>query len=241
MGRKSETLAYQFIESYNRIDKALREIYNLKPTFSFSDVVRRAATMSSVVKKYEDELVDYGRLRNAIVHRATDEPIAEPHEDVVDKIEHIERVITTPPLALQTVGNRAVTSVDATISFGDLLKEMYKTGYSNIPVYLEKTLIGVVNRKMVVDAVGRFLARENEGIDKLFEQKVIDALSVNAITSHYEVVSHTATIDQVLFMFQQNRKLSTIIITKGGNYSEKPLGIVATADVIDMQNILDKY
>ena len=237
---RDKTLALQFIDSYNRIDKALRDIYGLKASFSFSDVVRRAAQMSSVVKKFEDDLVDYGRLRNAIVHRATDEPIAEPHEDVVDRIQHIERIITTPPLAISSVGNRAVTSIDATVTFGELLKEMQKTGYSNIPVYLEKTLIGVINRKMIVDAIGKAISK-GENLDGLFAEKVIDALQVNAITSHYEVVASTATIDQVLFMFQQNRKLSTVIITKGGNYSEQPLGIVATADVIDMQNILDNY
>ena len=240
MSEKTKSLALEFIDSYNRIDKALREIYNLKPSFSFSDVVRRAALMSSVVKKYEDTLIDYGRLRNAIVHRATDQPIAEPHEDVVDNIRHIERLITTPPLAIQTVGNRSVTVASATTTVGELIKDMFKTGYSNIPVYLEKVLIGVVNRKMLVDSIGRQISG-GESVDELLSKKVIDALQVNAVTSHYEVVSHTATIDQVLFMFQQNRRLSTIIITKDGNYTEKPLGIIATADVIDMQNILEKY
>jgi len=237
---KNKSLALEFIESYNRIDKELREIYNIKPNFSFSDVVRRCALMSSVVKKYEDVLIDYGRLRNAIVHRATDEPIAEPHEEVVEKIQHIERLITTPPLAIQTVGNRAVTVASAQTTVGTLIQDMFRTGYANIPVYLDKLLIGVVNRKMVINAIGRQL-QNGDPLDELLGQKVIDALQVNAVTSHYEVVAHTATIDQVLFMFQQNRKLSTIIITKGGNYSEQPLGIVATADVIDMQNILEKY
>lgn len=240
MAKQKLMLAREFIESYNRIDKALREIYNLKPSFSFSDVVRRAAMLSSVVKKFEDDLIDYGRLRNAIVHRATDELIAEPHEDVVEHIQHIERIITTPPLALQTVGNRSVTTATADTTLEKLLKDMYKTGYSNIPVYLNNMLLGVINRKMVIDALGRQI--QNGGrIDEILSQKIVDVLQVNAVTSHYEVVSHNATIDQVLFMFQQNRKLSTVIITKGGNYSEKPLGIIATADVIDMQNILEKY
>lgn len=237
---KEQTAARRFIDAYNRIDKALREIFNIKPSLSYSDVIRRAAAMSSVVKKYEDDLIDFGRLRNSIVHRASDEPIAEPHDDIVEKFEHIERIITTPPLALQTVGNRAVTAMSAEISVGALVREMYKTGYSNIPVYLDKVLIGVVNRKMILDAFGRAIFNGKK-IDELLNEKVVDALEVHAITTHYEVVPETATIDQVLYLFQQNRKLSVVIITKNGDYSKEPLGIVATADVIDMQNILDNY
>ena len=40
------------------------------------------------LRKYEDELIDFSRLRNAIVHQsAPDKVIAEPHLDVVEKIE----------------------------------------------------------------------------------------------------------------------------------------------------------
>ena len=236
----SKSQAKKFIGIYNRVDSAIRDIFNLKPSLSFSDVVRRAATMSSIVRKFEDDLIDFGRLRNAIVHHATDEPIADPHDDIVERFEHIERIITTPPLALHSVGNRAVTSMSAEVTLSVLIREMFKTGYSNIPIYLDKILIGVVNRKMIVDAVGRALMN-GQNLDQLLSSKIVDALEVNSITSHYEVVAETATIDQILYLFQQNRKLSVVIITKNGDYSQEPLGIVATADVIDMQTILDNY
>ena len=47
--------------------------------------------------------------------------------------------------------------------------------------------------------------------------------------------------DNILYMFQQNRKLSTIVITPKGSYNELPVGIVVTADLIDIQTILDNY
>ena len=58
----------RFIDAYNRIDKALHNRFGFKPSMSYSDAVRRAAAINSVVRKYEDDLIDYGRLRNAIVH-----------------------------------------------------------------------------------------------------------------------------------------------------------------------------
>ena len=55
----------RFLEAYNRLDKGLRDIYGIKPAISFSDCIRRASTVNSVIKKYEETLIEYGRLRNA--------------------------------------------------------------------------------------------------------------------------------------------------------------------------------
>ena len=64
--------ATEFINSYNKIDAQLRDLYSFKPSQSFTDVVRRSAEKNSIVRKYENDLVDYARLRNAIVHQSTD-------------------------------------------------------------------------------------------------------------------------------------------------------------------------
>lgn len=233
--------AKRFIESYNILDKSLRDIYNLKPSLTFSDVVRKVASVNSVIKKYEDDIVDYGRLRNAIVHRSiSGEVIAEPHDDVVLKLEAITRLITTPPRAMDSVVNRKVFVVQAEERLKNVLVEMFKSGYSNVPVYKEKTLVGVINRKMIVEALGEAIY-DKILLDEFINKPVIDALNILNISNHYEVAPSSITVDNLLYLFQQNRKLSTVIITKSGNYNELPLGIVVTADTIDMQTILDNY
>ena len=120
------------------------------------------------------------------------------------------------------------------------MKELYATGYSNVPVYLKGTLVGVINRKMLIDAIGRAV-QMGEDLNAMMNKRVVDALTVLDAGNHYEVVSEKTTIDNVLYMFQQNRKLSTVIITPSGAYTELPVGIVVTADIIDMQTILDNY
>lgn len=233
--------AKRFINSYNILDKSLRDIYNLKPSLSFSDVIRRVSSVNSVIKKYEDDLIDYGRLRNAIVHRSiSGEVIAEPHDDVVLKLEAITRLITTPPRAMDSVVNRKVFVVDANESLSYVLTQMYKSGYSNVPVYNGKVLLGVITRKMIVEAVGEAIYNKIN-LEEFVKKPVIDALNISGISNHYEVAPSNITIDNLLYLFQQNRKLSTVIITKNGNYNEPPLGIVVTADTIDMQTILDNY
>lgn len=238
MNKKSN--AERFINAYNRLDKTIRDIYNFKPVLSFSDVIRKSSEMNYVVKKYEDDLIDFGRLRNSIVHRSNDSIIAEPHDDVVEKIEKIARLITTPPQVMQTVSNRSVFIADGQVSVKRLLVEMSKNGYSNVPIYLGNTLVGVLNRKMIVDAIGTAVL-EQKDMDKFLEQSIVDSMAVLDANNHYEVVSATATIDNILYLFQQNRKLSTIVITPNGKYDEFPVGIVVTVDLIDIQAILDNY
>ena len=237
---KTKSNAERFITAYNRLDKTIRDIYNFKPALTFSDVIRKASEVNYVVKKYEDDLIDYGRLRNAIVHRSNDQTIAEPHDEVVETMEKIVRLVTSPPKAMQTIVNRSVFIADGEVALSKLLVEMQKNGFSNVPIYLGDTLVGVLNRKMVIDAFGDAVFNGKD-LDEFVENRIVDCLSVLDVNNHYEVVSSNVTIDNILYMFQQNRRLSTIIITPEGKYNEKPVGIVVTADIIDIQAILDNY
>ena len=82
--------ADRFIAAFNDIDYSLRTIYDFKRSTSFSDIVRRSVVLNSVVRKYEEDLIDFGRLRNAIIHNGNSKyTIAEPHTEIVEKIEKL--------------------------------------------------------------------------------------------------------------------------------------------------------
>lgn len=232
--------AKRFIDAYNRLDKGMREIYNIKPAVNFSDCVRKVASVNSVIRKYEDDIIEYGRLRNAIVHNNGEETIAEPNTNVVEKLESITRLICTPPRVMDTVANRSVYTVDASTPVAEVLKQMFKTGYSVVPVYKDKKLVGVINRKMLVESLGAGISAGVD-LDDLSALPVSEAMDMSQSNHTYEVVSSKTTIDGVLYLFQSNRKLTVVIITQNGNYDEPPLGVVVTSDTIDMQTILDNY
>ena len=78
-----QSLGVRFLNAYNLLDHSLRTQYNFKTNISFSDLIRRCASLNQVIRSYEDNLVELARLRNAIVHSHSDRIIAEPHEDVV--------------------------------------------------------------------------------------------------------------------------------------------------------------
>lgn len=233
-------LATRFISAYNRLDQGLRDIYSIKRTLNFSDMIRKVATVNTVVKKYEEDLIDYGRLRNAIVHRSTDEIIAEPNVDVVEKLEKIARIINTPPRVIECLRPRQVFSVSGDTILRDVVGEMWKKGYSVVPVYISGTLVGVINRKMIVDGIGRFIANGKD-IDDAMQEPVSKCLDIFNETSHYEVAPTSLTVENLMYMFQQNRKLSSVILTENGNYTEPAKVIIVSADIIDLNTILDNY
>ena len=123
---KKKTNAERFINCFNKVDYALKAKYNFNRSMGFSDLIRRTVALNYVVRKYEDELIDYGRLRNAIVHSSNNDIIiAEPHEEVVEKLEKIEKLINKPAIALDTVCHRDILSVSAENNYCSLLSLFY--------------------------------------------------------------------------------------------------------------------
>lgn len=236
----NKTLGDRFIAAYNQLDQGIRNIYNIKASLGFGEVVRKVAPINSIIKKYEDDLIEYGRLRNAIVHSTGETLIAEPNVEVVERLEQIARIVTTPPRVVDTLAKRKIYSVDGATSVGEVCRNMFENGYSIVPVYIKNTLVGVINRKMIVDCIGAGI-KSQVSIDNLLKEPVASALDVLNVSNHYEVAPSSITIDSMIFMFQQNRKLSTVIITKNGNYDEEPLDVVVTSDMLDLQTVLDNY
>ena len=227
-------LSKRFISAYNRIDKKLRTSY-APANATFSDAVRRAVTRSSVVRKYEDDLLDYARLRNAIVHNSnTDMVIAEPHISVVENIEHIERLLLRPPLAVGTVAKPAVT-VEATVTLRKVMELMAKSGYSNVPVMRADEIIGVVNHKAIVESLAKV-----KNVDAFLETTAVENILSN-VTRHFCVLPDTATVDEVLMSFTENRKLQIVLLTPHGDYATPIRGVVTTGDLIDVAKIMDEY
>lgn len=234
--------ATRFIEAYNEIDYGLRTIYGFKRSMSFTDVVRRAVMLNSVVRKYEEDLIDFGRLRNAIIHNGNKKyTIAEPHDEVVKEIEFIANLITEPPLALDRVGNKEVVTVDSSITIKRAMEMISRTGYSNLPVYQNEKLIGILNARKLIAVLG------NKSIEGKNLQEVIETTTAGDMLSEmgedyfYILADKKLTIDTAMNLFENNRKLMVILITGDGKPTGKPLSIISVADVVDMKKILDVY
>ena len=239
---KEQSGAQRFIDAFNQIDYAIRVQHNFKRSMGFSDMIRRASALNHIVRKYEDDLIDYGRLRNAIIHGSnSDVIIAEPHDDIVLKIEALARLITTPPKALEVLEEKEVFTVNYDMKVRDVIEKISTTKFSNLPVYKNGELIGVANGQKILNALGEYLSN-HEKLDEFIANTQIEKIVGGLVdTNYYTVLSGETTIDQVLGAFLANRKLLAIIITKTGTMHEPPLAIITSTDYMELNKILENY
>lgn len=237
----NKSLGSRFLDAYNAIDKALRAQYNYKTTISFSDLIRRCADLNHVVRGHENDLINFARLRNAIVHSSdNNKVIAEPHLDVVNLMEKIATLITTPPLVVDILHVRPVTVIDATRNLYDLIKETGKTGHGMIPAYKGNTLVGIVRwRKLIEDLAGIL---DTCDLDQFIRKTTIeDYLHMYPQSGHFTIVNKDVTIEQILTIFNNNRKIAAVLITEQGTAMEKPLCFLTNADIIDLVKVIENY
>ncbi len=238
-----ESNALRFINAYNQIDQTLRAVYNFKRNITFSDMIRRAVSVNSIVRKYEDKLIDYARLRNAIIHNSNEERIiAEPHDDVVVEMEKIADLLSRPPLVINSsIANKNVLVLDGQISLKKALETIYKTGFKTIPVCDHETISGVITSGRIVNVLGMVIEK-GENIDKFIEKTAVcNVISEQDADRVFTIRSRDLTVQEALDIFYKNRKMLAIIITKSGNNLERPLGIITPADIIDLNKIVEDY
>ena len=235
-----KTNAERFIDAFNNIDYSLRVRYGLNRSMGFSDVVRKCVRLNYVVRKYEDDNIDYSRLRNAIVHQGNkDFIIAEPHLRVVEHIEKINKLINTPPKCID-ICRRDIVSVDASASMEKVIKLMASSKYSNLPVYKDNKIIGIANGQKILDALGSYLLSGGKSKTFLENVQIQDMLSkIQSI--YYKIASTDLTMEEGLNEFHKNPKLLAILLTKSGGQDEQPLGIVTGADAIEMNKVIDTF
>lgn len=232
----------RFLDAYNNIDYALKKRYDFHRSMGFSDLIRKTASLNYIVRKYEDDLVDYGRLRNAIVHNNNENiVIAEPHNSVVENIEHIEKLITTPPRALDSIALRDVLTVPADKSMRDVITLMSSSGYSNLPVYKNGGLIGVANGQRIINSFGKYLLSGGKPNTFLDNMQIEDMLSSIENTNYYVVKKEDCTVEEALEEFNHNHKLLAILFTKRGTTSELPVGIMTASNIVEAQNVIENF
>lgn len=227
--------ALEFIAAYNEIDAYLRAHYKGKGMPGFADLVRRLAPTQSTLNKYEDELVAFARLRNAIVHNTTtDRVIAEPTDEATALISKIASLLTAPPKLKELKKKAPVVGIESTDSVGHATKLIAKTGYSNLPVYKDGRFIGIVNNRSIVRALGEALMK-GESADGFLKKKAESLLS-ESDWLYYKVLRTDDTVEEAVSAFSNNRRLLAVIVTDGKGELQK---ILTAMDIPRLIAMLD--
>ncbi len=237
-----KTNAAVFINSYNKIDAQLRQLYNFKAAQSFSDMVRRSADMNAVVRKYESDLIDFARLRNAIVHQSTDgKIIAVPCDEVVEEMQLIERLLCTPPRIGESIRPKKIVSVDDAISVKQAVMLIARTNFSNLPVYRGKRMVGMINNRRIIKALGSVLERGGDLDEFAAKTPVGEIVCESDLFAYYKYLGKQDTLQDVLAAFEENKKLLAVLVSEHGAAGERIENIITPVDLVEVNKILEDY
>ncbi|AVR46781.1 hypothetical protein C7S20_16770 [Christiangramia fulva] len=226
--------AEKFIDTYNKIDKFLRESENSGSYVTFSQKIKNSK--NQVVQRYGDELISLGELRNAIVHnpRYGNKPIAEPYESTVKRIEELFEKITNPKKVIPLFQFEVLGAQEEDF-VNDILIQMKKNSFSQFPVFDEnKEVIELINNNTISIWLSSQL--EEDGTIMTEKVKIKDLIPEIEFNENYRFVSRSTSIYEAYQMFidqinNKERNLDVIFITHSGKKNEKLLGLITIEDI----------
>lgn len=224
----------RFIAAFNRIERSVRTIAEIKEHRAFYRVLDQAKKKNALVRKYEGDLRAYGDLRNAIVHNRTSVEfvIAEPHKKIVDKIEQMDEMLAKPKLVGQLFRKRVLT-FQTTDSLNETLKAIKKQKYTQFPVYTNKEFKGL----LTTVGITNWLASSMQGPHLPRRVPTLgDILHHEKNETNYKFISRFVTVYEAEEIFKQGvergRRFEALLITEHGKPHQKLLGIVTPLDIM---------
>lgn len=228
-------LSQRFEIAFNRVHKALSKMVKNVNGDIFSQLVAHGAKRHAIIRSYKDELFQFAKLRNAIVHEKlrADFYIAEPHQEVVERIEEIAALLEKPVTAL-SISSRPVIYFNFHSSIKDVILAIHNNSYTKFPIYKDGTCIGILTSGTIMKWMAKHLSNDSIDLSNIRVGEVIPYETKHLI----EFVDQNCDIFAVEEKFEKRhahgKKLEAVIITEAGQIDEKPLGIITSWDLIDI-------
>jgi predicted transcriptional regulator len=232
-------LSERFEVAFNQIHNWLQKNIKNTGTDRFTELLRLGFPVHSLIRKHYHDLKVFGRLRNSIVHDKIELGfyIAEPHVRVVHKIESIATQLIQPREAL-SIATKPVFYYYEDSRLKDILTVINKRSYTIFPIYDENGF----KWPLTPDCIIKWFAENMRGnIIQLDDVKVEDLYPFKR-SKPIEFVKKNADLFEIEEIFEKydvkNQKLEAVIVTETGKQSEKPLGIITSWDLVEI-DVLD--
>lgn len=224
-------LSERFLNAFCRLEDELRRVTGSGTHESFTMMLDHASRFHAGFSQYRDDLREYAELRNAIVHkRIGDAPIAEPHPEIVERIEAAADILTQAP-RLEAHFRKHVEVCSPNDSIKQVLDKMLKGHFNQIPVYNGKHIAGLLTSDAIVFWLAQSLS--SNFVDP--GTKVREMLGHSASADNYAVLSGSSSIFDAIEVFEKahrrGKHLQAIIITNNGDSDQHPIGIITTLEV----------
>lgn len=227
----------RFIVSYNRIDQLMKDLIGTNEHMAFFRLIDFAKKKNAVIRRYEADLREYGDLRNAIIHHRTslEFSIAEPHEEVVAKMEEIEGALAKP-ITVAKMFRTNVTIFQETDSLSYALKVIKDKKYNQFPVFIGKTFKGLIT------PVGITMWMASKVDSESFSRKrtmLSEILAHESSRDNHRFIHANASVFEAIEIFKSSvvrgRRLEALLITEDGKASDKLIGIVTPMSLLKVE------
>lgn len=225
----------KFETAFNRIHKALKEMVKGTDSDAFVELLYSGYKNHSLVRKYKSELHQFAKLRNAIVHERVnaDYYIAEPHIEVVERIEEICKEFEKPQTAL-SIATSPVFYYYEDAYLKDVLKVINKFDFTRFPVYdKDDKYVALLTSTEII----QWMAKHFSDSVVHFEDVRVKELLTKGKNYFVTFVDEDASLYHIEELFERyhtrGKKLQAVIITETGDRHGKPIGVITPWDLLD--------
>lgn len=231
----------KFETAFNRIHKSLKEMVKETESDAFVELLFSGYKNHSLIRKYKNDLHQFAKLRNAIVHEKVNDDyyIAEPHLEVVQRIEEISKEFEKPPTAM-SIATSPVFYYYEDAYLKDVLKVINKFDFTRFPIYdQEDKYLALLTATEIIQWMAKHFS--NDVVH--FEDVRVRDLLTRKKNYYVTFMPETASLYQIEELFEgyhtRGKKLQSVIITKNGDRHEKPIGIITPWDLLDSDTAED--
>jgi predicted transcriptional regulator len=223
----------KFLTAFTKIEKQLKSRLNNRRDIGFTRSVKILRSSNAIVRRYNEDLLSFAELRNAIVHNKIDMAyaIAEPHDSIVERIERIEKELTHPTL-VGSIFSKKVYTFQETDSLADMLVMFREKDLSKFPIYEKDIFKGLLTQK----GIAKWLAN-NDGDPHLASKTSIGEVLPFEGEENYKFIAGKASVYRAVELFREQvgigKRMEALLITKTGMPREKLAGIITAWDILD--------
>ncbi|MFC5602720.1 CBS domain-containing protein [Sporosarcina koreensis] len=227
----------RFIVAYNRIEKILAEKADSDEYCPFYRLIDKVKITNSVVRKYEDDLRELGDLRNAIVHNRTDIDyvIAEPHDEIVERIELIEQKLSNP-LRVGALFGCKVHTLQAEDSLTTALKVMADSRFTQVPIYQNGKFTGLIT---AADITYWLAAHSTEDTIPREIPTLSEVYNHENRNESFEFVDKDLSVYEAEDYFKRaitkGVRLEALLITENGHSDGELIGVIRPFDLLKIK------
>lgn len=223
-----------FIDLFTEIEQKIKEICGDTYHSNFSELLRRARNINSIINQYINDLREYSQLRNAIIHtRRENFIIAEPHDDVVKEIRHIRNMLYNPPRVSSIMQGKPYFASPKT-PIMEVMETFSSKGFMRCPIVDGNRIVGLITAKTLARWI---ISKPND-----FQNATLDSMIPFAETDDYIVVGANSDIVSLVDRFkksiQKGKYLQAVLITQNGRPEGSLMGILTPSDLPQLMEMV---